>query len=56
MITRVSSVTVYGPKGSVIFDHPYNAEYALLAHQMPESPTAAQINHSSVLPGIHRAL
>jgi hypothetical protein len=40
MITRISSVI--RPKGSdLIFDHPYNAEYALI-HPVPSGADAAR--------------
>jgi hypothetical protein len=31
-------LALYGPEGSVIFDHPYIAESALQAHQVQASP------------------
>src|SRR5712691_10859726 len=38
MITRISAL--YGPKGSVIFDHPYYADSALEDRRVQASPTA----------------
>jgi hypothetical protein len=43
-------LALYARRAWVIFDHPYNAESALLAHLMPGIAGCAQINHSGVLP------
>jgi hypothetical protein len=39
-------LALYGPKGSVISDHPYNADYALVVHSKGRIFRCAQINYS----------